>query len=171
MGWIEIEPEMAGGQVVKRPPPKSGARQQIFSARPFVAGEEHRAILDADAHVVILGQSDERAPRLEETRPVFVDAPRPVASSKRVDRAEPKLRCGSDDLPQVADRSPGDFGIRVELFGASLRNEDLDRAVGELRALAARCKIAMDEALALGTKFEAMKAEAERLAKRVDVVK
>ena len=45
---VEVQAEMGAGDVVEHPPPDRRGRGQVLAAGPFVLGEEHRAVLDAD---------------------------------------------------------------------------------------------------------------------------
>ena len=65
--------------------------------------EEHRAVLDADPHLVLLGVRHQRPPRLEEARPVLVHRLRPVAADEGVDLAHAQQLRRPDDLLQVID--------------------------------------------------------------------
>ena len=91
-----------------------GRGRQVFSAGPFVAGEKHRAILDADADAVVFGECDEWTPGAQEARPVVVHAFRPVAAGKCVHGLQSQLLRGDDHFFQMCHAVPRDLGIGIE---------------------------------------------------------
>ena len=72
------------------------------------------ARVDADLDAVILGIGDEWSPSLEETRPVVIDALRPVASDERVHVLQPQFFRRHDDALQMTHRHPCAFGVGIQ---------------------------------------------------------
>src|ERR1041384_7811450 len=58
MGRVIIEAEVLRRNIVEHAPPDGRADREVFAARPFVAAERHRAVLDADFNSVVLGKGD-----------------------------------------------------------------------------------------------------------------
>ena len=107
---IVVQAETGAGNVVKHPPPDSGAVGQILPARPFVPREQHRAVLDGDANGVRFGQLDQRPPDFQKPGPIVVDGSRPVAADERVHDADAQQPRGGDHLLEVLQAHPG-FGL------------------------------------------------------------
>ena len=101
---VVVEPEARAREVGEHPPPDRRARGQVLAAGPLVVGEEHRAVLDPDAHAFLLGVADQRPPDLEEPGPVGVDRQRGVSPHEGIHDPDPQLGRGVDDLEQVRDR-------------------------------------------------------------------
>ena len=59
--------------------------RQVLTTGPLVTGEEHWAVLNAYADVVLLGEGDEWWPNFLEARPVVIDRLGPIAPDKRID--------------------------------------------------------------------------------------
>src|SRR5688572_9082624 len=87
---------------------------ESLSARPFVAGEEHRTVLDSDPDAMILGKLQQRSPDFEKARPIVVHAELPVPADEGGYRIESEQRRGSDDFAEMCETALGRFGVGVE---------------------------------------------------------
>src|SRR2546429_51220 len=105
MRWIVVQTEMFRRNVAEHPAPDDGRGGEVFAAGPLVACEEHRAVFDADLDAVIFGEGDERAPGFQETRPIVVHAPGPVAPDERVHVLQSELLGGEDDFLEMSDHA------------------------------------------------------------------
>src|SRR5256885_1711150 len=62
MRRIVVQAEIRAWNFIEHTPPESGARPEIFAARPFIAREQHGAILDGDADAVVFSEFDQVRP-------------------------------------------------------------------------------------------------------------
>src|SRR5207237_509490 len=53
---VVVEPPARARDLGEHAPPDGRADREVLAARPLVAGEEHRTVLDPDAHAVLLGE-------------------------------------------------------------------------------------------------------------------
>ena len=70
---IEVQAEVQAGNVGEHPPPDRRADGEVLAAGPFIPGEKHRAILNANPHPGPLGSLDQRPPGGQKPGPVVVD--------------------------------------------------------------------------------------------------
>ena len=117
MRGVVVEAERRRVDVGERPPPDGRRGHQVLAPRPFIAGEQHRAVLDPDPHAPLRGVPHERPPGLEEPRPVVVDGSCPVAAHERVDGADAEQRRGLDHPPQLGDGHAGHGRVWIERIG------------------------------------------------------
>ena len=61
---VEVQPEARVGQLREHLGPDGRRRRQVGAAGPFVVGEQHRAVLDADAHPRRVGLTQDAWPDL-----------------------------------------------------------------------------------------------------------
>ena len=107
VGRIVVQAEAGAGDRVEHAPPNGWRERQILAAGPFVAGEDHRAVLDAYPDAALLGISHQGLPDLQEARPVFVHRAPPVPADERIDRGESQRLRRSEDQTQVLLGYPG----------------------------------------------------------------
>ena len=123
---VEVESEGQAGDVGIHPPPDGGGGGEVLPPGPFIAGEEHRAVFDADAHAPFFGLRDQGLPHLQEAGPVVIDRAGPVAAHERVDAGHPQQRGGINQPVEVLDGRAGDVGIGIERIGIVPQSADLD---------------------------------------------
>ena len=104
-------------EVVEQPSPDFGAGGDVFAAGPFVAAEEHRAVLDADANAIAFGELNERLPDFQEAGPVVIDGFGPVAADEGVDGFQAEEGGGLNDFAEVADGEVAFFAVGRERIG------------------------------------------------------
>ena len=105
MRGVVVEAEALARNCAEHPAPDRRRDRQILSAGPFVGGEEHRAVLDADAHAVFFGAADERLPGFQKRLPIGFERPGPVASDEGVDARQSQFFRCANDLLDVRRRS------------------------------------------------------------------
>ncbi len=101
MRWIVIQSEVFARECLKHSSPHRRTDRQILSAGPFVVGEKHGAIFDADSNVGLLGRFDDGAPNVFKTGPVVVDRFLRIAANERGHAADSQLRGRPDQSDQV----------------------------------------------------------------------
>ena len=122
---IEIETEKATGNLAKHAVPDCRRDRQVLPPRPFIFGEKHRAILDADLHILLFSVANDIGPGGAEQRPVVVDRLGPVAANKGVDDVDTEFRRCIDHLVKVLDHRLATFGVGVERIGIIPQSGDL----------------------------------------------
>ena len=115
--WVEVEAEGRRVHVGESPPPDRRRGQQVLAARPFVLGEQHRTVLDADPHALVFRELHQRPPGREKPRPVVIDGLQPVAADKPVHRPQPQQRRRSDQPPKMGYRHVGHRRVWIERVG------------------------------------------------------
>ena len=123
---IVVEPERGRIDVGEGPAPDRRRRQQIFSTGPLISSEQHRTVLDADPHAVVLRMLHQRLPGLEEPWPVVVDRLRPVAAYESVDGVEAEQGGGGDQFSKMGSCRLCDGGIGVEHVRVEAEPADRD---------------------------------------------
>ena len=88
---VVVESEVRVGDFLEHAAPNRRGRGQVLATGPFVGGEGHGAVLNGDAHALILGELDKRSPNFQKARPVRLDRPRPVAPDERIDKSDFEL--------------------------------------------------------------------------------
>src|SRR6478735_588016 len=121
MGRVEVEAEAGRRDDREHLVPDGRCRGQVGAAGPLVPAEDHRAVLDRDAHAFPFGVRDEPRPHLPELAEVVRDVLRRVAPDERADRGHAEPRRCVHHLPQV--------GIRVAPFARV--GMEVVRVVGE----------------------------------------
>src|SRR6185295_16422324 len=106
---IVIEAEIILRDIGEHPFPNRGGGGKILSTWPFVGSEEHRAIFNANAHAMILCETNERLPNLQKARPVIVNAFAPIAADKSVYAAKIQFLGGDNHFLKVLNRLVRDF--------------------------------------------------------------
>ncbi len=97
VGWIVVQTEVVTGNVVEHSSPDDRAMSQILSARPFVAGERHRAVLDPNFDPAFFCVLNDWLPCFQESRPVFVNGFGPISTDERIHALQAQhRRCGDD---------------------------------------------------------------------------
>src|SRR5689334_4018840 len=114
---IVVEAEVGAGNFFEHTPPEGGAGSEIFAARPLVAREQHRAILDGDADAVIFGETDEIRPDGAETGPIVLDRARPIASDEGADHGNVQLLRALNDALEMGDAGLGFLLIGYQQVG------------------------------------------------------
>src|SRR5229473_461829 len=126
MRRVEIQAEVLAGDVFESAPPDSRRGHEIFAARPFVLGERHGAVLDADLNAVIPGKLDEWPPGFEKARPVLVQGFGPVAAYEGVDHTDTQELGCLDDVAEVLDVDARFGGVGREGIGIVAQAADGD---------------------------------------------
>ena len=80
---------------------RSRAARQIFSSRPFVGREKHRAILDPDPHATLFRQPHQRRPGFKKPGPIVVDRTSPIPPDERRHLIDAQPRRGPDHLLEM----------------------------------------------------------------------
>src|SRR5436309_4086666 len=112
---IEVQPEVVGVDDLEQPAPDRRGVGEVLAARPFVAREDHRAILDDDRHPVAPGEADEVRPDLLDLGEVVRDRSTLVAADERPhERHAQKLR-RDDHLAEVLVGLGADRLVRIEV--------------------------------------------------------
>lgn len=128
VGGVVVEAEVIAGDVGEHAAPNGGRVGQIFSAGPFVVGEGHGAVFDADLDVVVFGEADQGRPDFKKAGPVGVDGLGPVTADEGVHDADAKQGGGLDDAFDVVD---GDLGfVLVGCQGIGVVAESADGDAG-----------------------------------------
>ena len=123
---VEVQPEPAAGEHGEKFAPHVRAHGHVLAARPLVVGEDHRAVLDADPHVGLLGGPQDRRPDRFHQRHVGIDRQRRVAADEGVDDVDADLRRGFDHLDEVVGDQFAVRGVGVERVRVVPERRDAD---------------------------------------------
>ena len=90
MRRIEIQPEPVAGNVLEHAAPDGRTVRKILAPRPFVLREKHGAVLDCNAHVVLLCKGHKRLPHSQKPGPLLLNGADRGRAPRRYSRDLPR---------------------------------------------------------------------------------
>ena len=112
VGGVVVEPQVRTPKIGKKPPPNRGRTGDVLAAWPFVGRENHRAILNPNAHRVFLSKIHQRPPSLEHPGPIVLDALGVIASYEGIDLMDPQSSSRCNHLLEMLTAPFGLLKVR-----------------------------------------------------------
>src|SRR5262245_55208660 len=126
MRWIEVEPPARARYFLEHRPPDRGSGGQIGASRPFVEGEQHRAIFDSQRDAGLFGTVNQPGPNLIEQGPIFGNRFLRIASNKCIDDMDSQPWRRRDDFLQMVNESTPMIDLGMQRIGIISKSRDCD---------------------------------------------